>query len=366
MPRRNDIAKTLIVVTAMAFLFFVAPHPPAQACSLSLDRIHVSPDFRVIVSHGATLIPGIQVEIYDEDERQQREAAGERKPMLTLVTSRDGVAEIKNLAKGTYFVATKGPGGGSAVYAIIGDSPDKIRDEITLQWPFSLNETLKTRNFSGQLLSNDPWKPFQNVQVELWAPGLEKPLAKEETGPQGLFHFDVARPGIYVLRVVGHQDDVKPDDQIGGELAVDLDSAAPDSLASLPLRFAMTTCGIVYSRCPGNDTPVATASRRMKVMHEPGVSEYPEVRDAKYKLLDVRGASIAEGITDRNGIAELPSEFVGRSTLVVASSGLTAVQQLLEFLPADESSSDLVVTMTSIGGSNNCSAVRLEKHAPQK
>jgi hypothetical protein len=363
MPRRNNISKILIIVVAMAFFFFVASHPPAQACSLSLERIHVSSDFRVIVSHGATPIPGIPVEVYDEDERQQGNVSAERKPILTLVTAQDGVVEIKNLDKGAYLVTTKGPGGGSTVYAIIGNRPEKIRNEITLQWPFSLHETLKIRNFSGELLSNDPWKPFQNIQVELWAPGLEKPLAKEDTGPEGRFHFDVTLPGIYVLRVIGRQDGVDPGHQIGGELAVELDPSAQDAMASLVLRFAMTTCGITYSSCPSSNTPLATASRRIRVVNEPGTSEYPEVRDAKYKLLDGRGASIAEGTTDHDGFAKLPSEFIGKATLVVGSSLLTAIQQPLDLLPTDESAPNLVVTMTAIGGSHNCSAASLEKNA---
>src|SRR5262245_24896002 len=98
MPRRNDIAKILSVVAAMVFLFF-ALHPLVRACSLSIERIHVSPDFRVIVRHGSTPIPGIKVEVYDEGDRRS-DAETEQKPVLTLVTGRDGVAEIKNLAKG--------------------------------------------------------------------------------------------------------------------------------------------------------------------------------------------------------------------------------------------------------------------------
>jgi hypothetical protein len=365
MPRRNDIAKVLIVAAAMAFLFFVALHAPAHACSLSLDRIHVSPDFRVIVCYGSMPIPGIQVEVYDEGERRS-DAETEQEPVLTLVTGQDGVAEIKNLAKGTYLVATKGPGGGSAVYAIIGNRPEKIRNEITLEWPFSLHETLKTRTFSGQLLSNDPWNPFQNVQVSVWAPGLEKPLAKEDTGPQGRFHFDVTRPGIYVLRVIGSQDG-SPGRQIGGELAVELDPSAQNAPASLFLRLSMSTCGIEYSGCPAAGTAIVTASRRMKVVYKPGMSEYPEVKDAKYKLLDDRGTSLAEGTTDQRGIAELPSEFVGHSTLIVAADSLlTSIRQPLELLPADESAPGLVVTMTPVGESESCSTVRLETHATQK
>src|SRR4051794_14644474 len=152
MLRRNDISMILIIVAAMALLFLVALPPLAHACTLSLDRVHVSPNFHVIVSHDTTPIPGIQVEVYDEGERQSHTET-EQKPVLTLVTGQDGVAEITDLGKGTYLVATKGHGGGSAVYAIIGDRPEKIRNEITLQWPFSLNEPLKARSFSADLLS---------------------------------------------------------------------------------------------------------------------------------------------------------------------------------------------------------------------
>src|SRR5215469_11827733 len=109
MPRRNDISKILIigsglnrlVAFAMFFLFFVALCPAAQACSFSLATVQVSSDFWVIVSHDATPVPGIHVEIYYEGEHQS-DAATERKPVLTLVTSGDGRAEVKNLGKGLY------------------------------------------------------------------------------------------------------------------------------------------------------------------------------------------------------------------------------------------------------------------------
>jgi hypothetical protein len=365
MPRRNDIAKILIIgsiALAMVVSSWLLFPSPARACSLSFESVHVSSNFRVIVSHGSTPIPGIQVEVYDEGER--RDSHTEQKPILTVITSQNGAAEIKNLDKGTYLVVTKGPGGGSGVYAVIGDRPEKSTSEISLEWPFSLNQTLKARTFSGNLVSNDPWKPFENVQVLLWAPGLEKPLAVADTGPQGRFHFDVTQPGIYVLRVLGSQRDVSPDGQIEGDLSVELDPSAPDASPSLFLRFSMTTCGIKYSNCPASDTAIVTASRRIKVMHRPGMAEYPEVKNAKYKLLDARGALLVEGATNQRGIAELPPDVQGKVTLIVGSSGLTTFQQSLELLSPDESAPGLVVTMTVLGDySESCSTVRLEKNA---
>jgi len=357
-----------LLTVAMSFVLFVTLRPPAQACSLSLATVRVSSDFRVIVRHDSTPIAGIQVEVYDAGERHRGDDETERKPVLTLVTSRDGVAEINNLGKGKYLVETKGPGRGSAVYAEVGDRPDKANNEISLEWPFSLNGTLKTRSLSGELVSNDPWKPFQNVQVQLWAPGLDKPLAKEDTGPQGRFHFNVIRPGVYVLRILGRQDNVMPDDQIEGDVSVELIPSAPDALASVSLRFGMTTCGIEYSSCPvANATPMATASRRIQVGYGPGIgSENPMIKGAEYKLLDDQGALLAEGTTDRRGIGALPAQWVGRARLIVASPMLQTVQQSLDLLTAEDRAPDIVVKMTSLTANSECSAVRLETHASQK
>jgi len=304
------------------------------------------------------------VEVYDEAELARSEAGSEWKPILQMITSRDGAAEIKNLRSGRYLVETRGPGGGNAVYAEISDKPGKVSNQVSLEWPFSLRGTLKTKSLSGELVSNNPWTPFQSVKVQLWSAGLGAPLASDDTGPQGRFRFNETRPGIYVVSIQGRQDHVYPENQIEGYLSVELSPSAPDALASLSLRLAMTSCGIEYSSCSAADTTIATSSRHIKVIYEPGMSEFPAVENAKYKLLDDGGASIAEGTTDRNGIAEVPSEFVGKATLVVASSGLTTVQQLLELLRPNEGAPDLVVTMTTmVGSASGCSAVTLEKHA---
>jgi hypothetical protein len=358
MPRRNDISKILIIGSgpnrfvglAASFLFFFLLIPfPAQPCSRSLDRIRVSPDFRIIVTHDATPVPGIQVEVCDE----------ESVPVLKLVTSRDGSAEVKSLRKGTYLVATSGPGRGSAVYAVVAERSDKSRNEISLEWPFSWRGTLKTRSLSGELVTNNPFIPFQNVHVQLWAAGLETPLAVVDTGPQGRFGFDETRPGIYVVRIQGRQD--KPYDQIEGDLSVELAPSAPDAVPSLALRLEMTTCGIEYNSCLANETPIATSSRRIQVMCKPGMCEFPGIENAKYRLLDDHGALIAEGATDHEGIAQLPPEFVGRVTLVVAFPLTATVQQALDLLPVDEHAPTLLITMTA--DDSECSAVSLEKHA---
>ncbi|HET7210094.1 MAG TPA: hypothetical protein VFI95_26205, partial [Terriglobales bacterium] len=119
--------------------------------------------------------------------------------------------------------------------------------------------------------------------------------------------------------------------------------------------------------CSANEAAIAGSTRRIRVIYEPGVSEYPGVENAKYRLFDENGALIAEGTTDHDGVANLPSDFRGKSTLVVASSLSATVQQSLNLLAPDEHAPDLVVTMKTILGIHSaCSTVALETNATQK
>jgi hypothetical protein len=329
-------------------------------CIKSLISVNVPPSFQVSVWHDAKAVSGITIEVYKEKDSENRN------PLLTLLTHRDGSAEIKNLAPGVYVIQTTGPGQGSAVYAVVATNHVKPSSEIKLEWPYSRESILKSRALAGDLISNRPSNPFEKIHLELWSAGGSTPLAVADTGPDGHFHFDQSQAGIYVLRVRGRQKDIAPDDQVEGDVAIELSPAASDA-TEISLRLDMSDCGIEYSNCPANKL-VALASRRIQVLNVPGMAEYPTIGGAQYRLLNDHGASIAEGTTDKNGIAELPFDARGRATLIVADDLLATLQQPLDLLPADESAPDLVLTVTSIGGSdnNNCSTARLEKHAPQK
>jgi len=187
------------------------------------------------------------------------------------------------LKQGTYLIETSGPGGRDAVFAEITEKPLKPSSEVALEWPYTLMGTLKVAAFSGRLVSNDPWSPFQSVQVQLWAPGIETPLAVQVTDALGRFHFNETRPGIYVVSVQGRSEKSDRDHQIQGRLSVELSPSSPDALTSISLRLGMTTCGMEYSGCPlSSDTVLATASRRVKVIYGPGIgSEEPQVTYAK-------------------------------------------------------------------------------------
>jgi hypothetical protein len=368
MPRRNDISKILIIgsglrrsvalAVALVLLSIALPWT-VQACVRSTPIVKVSGDFHVIVRHDETPIAGIQVDFYDEAKPEQPGSESEWKPFRTLVTTTDGTAEIRNLAKGRYLAAIKGPGGGYAVHVEVTDELEKGH-EVPLYWPFSPSGLLKTRSLSGALVSNNPWKPFQNVEVQLWAVGIESPLEIENAGPQGGFHFKEVRPGLYVIRVHGQQNGVEPHNQVVGDVAVELSSSAPDALASISLLLDMTDCGIAYSACAANDKAIKTPSRRIQVLYPPGMAEFPTIAGARYKLLNDNGVSIAEGTTDKNGMADLPSELMGNTTLIVASSLMTTLQQRLDLLTPNRGAPDLAVTLDQL---EKCSTVTLEKNA---
>jgi hypothetical protein len=332
---------------------------PADACWVSWPSVVVPPSFHVLVQHGSTPMPGIKVEIFDTADLEKSKDETPWKPILILSTGSDGAVDIQNLKPGTYLVETKGPGSGSAVYAEVSAKGGKRRkNQIALEWPASWKGLLKTRTLGGELASNNPWVPFQTIQVELWTAGAETPLAVETAGAEGQFHFNETKPEIYILRVRGHQDGVGDTWQVDGEIPVELSSSSA-ALPQVPsLSLAMTSCGLSYSSCPIPNS-VATASRRLRV----GDPQGAVIAKAKYELLDQSGAVLANGLTNSDGMAEFPSDSMGKLTLVIASPGFTVLKQPLELLTPDRRARDLIVSMAVHGNENECSAVKSEKHA---
>lgn len=351
-------SNTGLAYLAAVLLLFVGLSRLAEACWVSWPTVDVTPSFRVIVQHGSTPVPGIKVEVFDSADLEKSHGETPWKPILILSTGNNGAVEVQNLKPGTYLVETKGPGSGSAVYAQVSAKGGKHGNQIALEWPASWKGILTARTLGGELASNNPWVPFQSIQVELWTAGAETPLAVETTGAEGRFHFDEAHPGIYILRIHGRQEGVGDTWQVDGEVPVELSptgTARPDVLS---LHLAMTSCGISYSNCP-LPNGVTTASRRLRV-HDPLGAV---IARAKYELLDESGAALANGSTNSDGIAEFPSDLTGKLTLMIASPGFTLLKQPVELLAPDRRARDLVVAMAVHGNENECSAVKLEKHA---
>jgi hypothetical protein len=343
-----------------AVLIYVMLPWRADACSISLATVHVSPDFRVIVQHGTTPIPGIKLEVYDQAELEGKSGDAQWKPIQMLATGSDGAVEIHNLRPGRYLVETTGPGAGSAVYALVSTRPEKLSNEISLEWPTSRGEIVKVKTLTGELASTNPWTPFENIHTELWAAGVREPLAVQDTGANGHFRFKETKPGIYILRIRGQQKNARYDSRVEGDIPFELLPAAKDSPETLSLYLSMTTCGISYSSCPSPSSNVMP-SRRLQV-HDPLGAV---ITQAKYRVLDSGGAEIAAGSTGSKGIVELSSELNGKVTLVVAGSGSKTFALPLDLIAPTDTAEYLFVEMGVQGyGGYRCSAASLEKNAP--
>jgi len=369
MPRRSDISKILIigsgprlvlapVVALILLLIFV---PVSRACVRSFMTVQVQPSFKISVTNGATPEPGIKVGVYDEEELNREPDPSRWKPVLDLTTSAEGLAEVTNLPAGTYVVRTTGPGSGSAVSVRVGGESAKVSNQISLEWPFQMmrSEILRTKTLVGNLGSNNPWKPFANLHVELWSRAGGSPLAAQDTDSEGHFHFPELQPGIYILRVRGHQQEVDSSSQVEGEIPVNLSSDSTNSPEALSLYLGMSDCGITYNSCP-TPGPMGLPSRRIQI-HDPLGAV---IGDAKYRVLAPDGREVAGGLSDSSGIVDLSPELKGRVILVVFSPGFTRFELPLDLIPSTDSAEYLSVEMAVQGyGGEKCSAASLVKNA---
>lgn len=359
MSRRRNMSLGCV---AAGLLLFMGLSWRADACWISLATVHVSSNFRVIVQHGSTPVPGVQVAVFDNADLEKSHGETKWKPILTFVTGPAGAIDILHMKPGTYLIETKGPGAGSAVYAEVSTKPVKGDNPISLEWPASWNGILKARTLAGTLASNNPSVPFQNIHLELWTAGAESPLAAEDTGAGGHFKFSALKPGIYVLHVRGDQQGVGPTWQVDGDIPVELSPSSADLSDDVSLNLAMTSCGIAYSRC-AVPSVVTMASRRIRVRDPLGAV----IARAEYALEDQSRAVKAHGYTDSNGTADLPPDLLGKVTLVIASPGFSLLKQPLDLSVRDANAGDLLVSMgLQFGEKSACSAVSLEKHARRK
>jgi hypothetical protein len=245
------------------------------------------------------------------------------------------------------------------VYAIVSTNQISPAAGITLQWPFSWQGTLKSRALAGKLASNNPWKPFEKIHVELWRDGAALPIATADPDTEGGFHFSETNPGIYVLRIRGEQKNVRPDWQVEGDIPIELlpnDQSAPQSLT---LYLSESSCGIQYNSCPIPDA-MELPSRRLQVNDPLGAV----IAHANYRVLSATGTDLATGVTDSKGIVELPSELNGKVTLVVASPGFALFSLPLDLIAPDDPAPYLAVIMGVQGyGGDQCSKAFLEKNA---
>jgi hypothetical protein len=325
-------------------------------CMRSLAEVQIPTSFRITVVNEKEPVAGIQIAIYDASDPKDTD---NQKPILRVVSGNDGSVQVGDLHPGRYIVQTEGPGQGSAVYAIVSANQSSPASGITLQWPFTWQGILKTRSLTGKLASNNPWKPFEKIHVELWTSGAALPLAITDPDTQGDFHFSETDAGIYILRVRAEQKRVSPEWQVAGDIPIELlpnDKTAPQSLT---LYLSESSCGMQYNSCP---IPAAEMlpSRRLQV-HDPLGAV---IALAKFRVLSPTGAEMASGATDSNGIVELPSELKGKVTLEIASPGFALFILPLDLITPDDPAPYLFVEMGVQGyGGKSCSTASLEKNA---
>lgn len=355
---RARLSIPFVALVAAALICMMLPWR-ADACSVSLSTIQVFSSFRVVVQHGTAPVPGIKLEVYDYADLERKSGDEEWKPVQMLATGSDGAVEIHNLRPGRYLVQTTGPGAGSAVSAEVSAKQQKRTSQIELEWPYFSRKILKANTLTGELASNNPWTPFENIHLELWAAGAHEPLAVQDTGAGGHFHFEEAKSGIYILRIRGQQKKVSDNWRVEGDIPVELFPAASDSTEPLALYLGMTSCGITYDRCPGSGFDIMP-SRRLQVLDPLGAI----IADAKYRVIDPAGTEIATGSTGSDGMVELSPELSGKVTLTVTNSGPTIFTLPLDLIPPADTAKYLVVAMQVEGfGGSRCNAATLEKNA---
>lgn len=326
-------------------------------CVSSPADVNVPPSFHVSVWYGAKAVPGIPIEVYNNAALYIESV--KPLPVLSLQTDQNGNAEIMNLAPGVYLIQTTGPGRGSAVYAHVAINHSKPTSEIKLEWPYSARGILRAKTLTGVLASNNPLAPFENIHAELWAAGVQEPLAVQDIGTDGHFQFNETKPGLYILRIRGQRTNAQYDPKVEGDIPVELLPATKNKQEPLSLYLGMTDCGITYDSCPVRSADVLP-TRRLQVYDPLGsIITYSE-----YRVLNPAGAEVAAGSTGSNGIVELPHSLNGMVTLIVTKTGSPVFELPMELIDPTDPAKYLFVTMGVQGyGGSNCSAAHLEKNA---
>jgi hypothetical protein len=310
-------------------------------------QVDVNPNFRLLVKHQQQPIAGIAVAVY-RTRGADRET--EDQPFLQRVSGKNGTINISSLGPGTYFVATEGPGQGSAFYAVVGGkTTSKVKDEVSLEWP--AQTVIRTRHLAGRFLDANDWSPFEmslaDAELELWKPGGLSPIAKQ-TSSLGRFQFQTAEPGIYFVRV--------KDGAHKGEIGLDLSSASSDVADEVKLHLTETSCGLRYQQCPAWK-PLELQSSNLTFLDSAG----KPWQKVAYRLENSRSEIVSQGSTDESGKSALSESLVGEFRLVLAKFD-NSVEQLVRFNrgKADEHSSGSVVVVQFDGV---CSHLSSEAHA---
>jgi hypothetical protein len=359
---RSALTRTAKSLICMLTVSVLASLGPALACQTSAPPVtfKVPPTFRVLVKHEDKPVRGVRVGVYREKPKRSRSGEDQWREILVSPTDQDGVLTVHDLAPGQYKVRTEGPGRSEGVYVEVrGGKARGVRGQISLTWPNSELLVIKTKALRGELHSSNPQQPFDQVEIQLWTPSSQSPAATQN-GADGHFNFENYPPGVYILRIKAHRQDLTENWQPDGDIALEVvpDGAGiPDSL-SMPL--GMTSNGLAYANCP---LPMSMDLRARQIAVTDPMGAV--IARAKYMIEDNQLNRLASGQTDEDGRAKIPSDLHGNAKLTLWSLGFTPLEQPLNFLPADPDAPAMSIIMRP-HSNGECSEGRPERHAAQQ
>jgi hypothetical protein len=347
MPRRNDIAKILIIGSGPIVLTLMLTASLAWACTVFGVRVNAAPNFDLLVQDNGRPVPGIPIIVWRVGDKN-------RKRLFEAKSDQDGRVAIRGLLPGEYAIDNLGPIKSGGLTAIVKrNGPATLAKPIIFNWPWQ--EIVKFKSLQGTLRAASLQYPFKEVELAVLTVDTGAQIKTLRTGPDGHFKFSEIPPGLYVVQVHGNQPGVGKNWQVDGPIAVEItpDSAsAPDDVEFM---LGESSCGIWYSHCPRRDS-INLASRRIQVTDPLGAV----VGLAQYIVEDRSGNKVAFGESNRDGVIELPAELRGAYKLTIARTGFTPLEQPLELVGPAAGAKDLSVLL-NIGG--DCSQAKLEAHA---
>jgi hypothetical protein len=346
MPRRNDIAQTLIICFVFALFTLCVFAGLSQACTIAVTPVIAASNFDLLVQDHGQPVAGIRIVVSRIGDKS-------RKRLAEGTSDSEGKVPIRGLLPGEYSIDNLGAIQPPGLVAIVKKSgPTSLSKPIIFQWPWL--GIAKTRRLQGAFLSANPNSPFEELDLSVLKAGEGTLLKTSHLGPDGRFDFADLPPGLYVIQVHAKQPRSLKGWEVEGPIAVEVtqESSGP---ANLDLALGETSCGIWYAQCAKRET-IRLASRQVQISDLDGAV----IGSAQFTLEDESGKMAVDGQSSRQGIIDLPENISGSYKLKVYSPGFTPLEQPLELLPHQAGSSPLRALL-NIGGT--CSQASLETHA---
>ena len=250
--------KSGLAVAAIVLLGAMSPHR-AIACAMAFAHHKVGSSFVIAISYNGRPLPGIEVEISRETDKE---------PYLVHVMStrsdERGQSLIRGLDQGSYFLVVKHAGieGEAVELKVVNDEQTDafVEGKLELSWPN--RKVFKIREVAGMLFRT----PFDFTKRSTEPPlsGSKVTLTDAFTATQrsvsivqndGSFGFANLDAGLYILHIKqgqGTRQSGDLEEEIDGYVFVEVVPDAADH--NLPLlRLYMSDCGMGMRGKDGNE-----------------------------------------------------------------------------------------------------------------